>query len=82
MPAREVRYQGGDTRRIAVAPGHVVTGGERAPGASEHHHPHGIVHLRLRDDLDQVALHRLGHPVQPFWLIERDERDPAILQLP
>ena len=40
----------------------------------------GVVHLRLEQRLDQVALHRLGHAIQAVGLIEGHERDTGFVK--
>ena len=56
----------------------IVAGAERAAGAGEDDDAHPVVHLRLRDRLDQIAFDRGRHAVQAFRRIELNPRDAGI----
>src|SRR2546430_3837165 len=52
-----------------AASSHVVTGAESPPRAGDHHDPHAVVHLQLREHLGHVALHRLRRTVEVLGLV-------------
>ena len=81
VPRRQRRHETGIVGVGGPIPLEVVAGGERAPLADEHGHPHRVVHLDLRHRLDQVALHRRRHAVQALGRVERDPRHARLLDV-
>ena len=78
MAGADPRHAGGCGLLIAA---HVVAGAERPALAGEHQHAHGVVHLGLGDEFDEVALHRLVEGVHPLGRIEGDHQHAAVVQL-
>lgn len=80
MPGRDAReecFGGAVVRRPA---GDVVAGRERAARAGDDDDADGVVHLRLHQHFDEVALEGLGHAVQPVWLVEGEHGNARRVQ--
>lgn len=80
MPGRKWRNQGIGFVLGGEVTLEVVAGAERATGSRKQDHPHGVVHLRLNQGLDQISLEGMRHPVESLGPVEVDLRNTRRMQ--